>query len=360
MSQNTTNYTQNANDFLEHTEEIVSDGLDSLDPTPIEACPTQSRSPLSSAFAQDVWELKKLFPLPRNGSTAPSFPTFTSSHCLMNGGISVSCSSGSSVSEDSTVATFEDDFDAMFSTLPLFDGDIDHVVVEEIFEAPVNAVVPITASLNEALLKESSRKESNLKETSAKGPDLKRSRKYQSGQWNERYQELLMFRRQCGHLFVPHSYPPNQKLAQWVKRYVAFPVAVMEVTGSSISLTHHIWFALSSQRYQYKLKHSQHHSTLSNEREELLSSIGFIWDSHAASWQEQFQLLEMFFASHGHCNVPMRFNGSSALNVWCKHQRKQYKLFNKGASCTLTTKRVNCLDSIGFNWSPRKNHQDIA
>jgi hypothetical protein len=45
----------------------------------------------------------------------------------------------------------------------------------------------------------------------------RRTRKFQTGQWNVRYNELLQFREQHGHLFVPHSYEPNQKLAQWVK-----------------------------------------------------------------------------------------------------------------------------------------------
>jgi hypothetical protein len=29
---------------------------------------------------------------------------------------------------------------------------------------------------------------------------------------------LLHFQKVHGHLFVPHSYPANPKLAQWVKR----------------------------------------------------------------------------------------------------------------------------------------------
>jgi hypothetical protein len=45
-----------------------------------------------------------------------------------------------------------------------------------------------------------------------------RARKYNSAQWDERFQELLLYRRQHGHLFVPHEYPPNPRLAQWVKR----------------------------------------------------------------------------------------------------------------------------------------------
>jgi hypothetical protein len=46
-----------------------------------------------------------------------------------------------------------------------------------------------------------------------------RYRRYQTGLWNDRYQDLLVFQEQHGHLLVPHSYKPNQKLSQWVKRY---------------------------------------------------------------------------------------------------------------------------------------------
>jgi hypothetical protein len=47
-----------------------------------------------------------------------------------------------------------------------------------------------------------------------------RSRRYNTAQWEKRFQELLLFRKQHGHLFVPHDYPANPKLSQWVKRYV--------------------------------------------------------------------------------------------------------------------------------------------
>lgn len=46
----------------------------------------------------------------------------------------------------------------------------------------------------------------------------RRVRKYKEDQWNFRFQDLLQFRAEEGHVMVPHSYPKNQKLAQWVKR----------------------------------------------------------------------------------------------------------------------------------------------
>jgi hypothetical protein len=51
-------------------------------------------------------------------------------------------------------------------------------------------------------------------------------RKFQDDQWNQRFEELLDFRDQYGHVLVPHNHPENTKLAQWVKRYVCVCVCV--------------------------------------------------------------------------------------------------------------------------------------
>lgn len=151
-----------------------------------------------------------------------------------------------------------------------------------------------------------------------------RFRKYQTSQWDDRFQELLLFRQEHGHLLVPHSYPPNQKLAQWVKR----------------------------QRHQSKRKKMGHHSTLTNEREEQLLDVGFIFDSHRAVWYARFETLKAFSLANGHCGIPSKFDDGS-LNVWIKHQRRQYLLFKKGDKSTMTDERIAALDSIGFDWNPR-------
>ncbi|KAG7340350.1 helicase domain protein [Nitzschia inconspicua] len=155
-----------------------------------------------------------------------------------------------------------------------------------------------------------------------------RFRKYQSDQWDDRFQELLLFRQQHGHLLVPHSYPPNQKLSQWVKR----------------------------QRHQYKRKHMGHHSTLTDEREEKLLAVGFIFDSHRAVWHTRFETLKAFYMAHGHCGIPSKFEDGS-LNVWVKHQRRQYLLSISGEKSTMTEERIAALNSIGFDWNPRNLHR---
>lgn len=152
----------------------------------------------------------------------------------------------------------------------------------------------------------------------------RRSRSLVSSSWNERFQELIQFRETNDHCFVPHNYPINPKLSQWVRK----------------------------QRHQRKRKERGLHSTLSAERQEILTNMGFIWDSHRAQWQERYQSLEVFQMTNGHCNVPSNFHDSSLSN-WVKNQRKQFKLFQAGSNTTMSEERIYLLNSLGFNWNPR-------
>ncbi|KAG7365748.1 helicase domain protein [Nitzschia inconspicua] len=152
-------------------------------------------------------------------------------------------------------------------------------------------------------------------------------RTYHTSQWGGRFQELLFFYQKHGHLLVPHSYPPNQKLAQWVKR----------------------------QRHQYKRKQLGHRSTLTEERERQLLEVGFIFDSHRAAWHSRFETLKAFHVANGHCTIqPTLLEDGPSLSVWIKHQRRQYVLLMNGEKSTMTEERITALNSIGFNWNPRQ------
>jgi hypothetical protein len=124
-------------------------------------------------------------------------------------------------------------------------------------------------------------------------PHAKRFQGYQTNQWSQRFQELKDFLHQSGHCSVPHNYPANQQLAEWVRR----------------------------QRHQYKLKKMGRCSTSTEAREAALEEIGFVWDSHNATWVERFKSLKEFKAKHGHCSVPSRYSdrhsrsGSRASDV---------------------------------------------
>ena len=167
--------------------------------------------------------------------------------------------------------------------------------------------------------------------------------------WNERYNELVEFKRVNGHCNVPSVFDENPALTQWVKR----------------------------QRYQHTLKSSNKHSVLTPARFEMLERIGFIWSAHEASWEESYDHLVQFRNQYGHCRVPTRYPADQQLATWVKMQRRQFRLLkalskntrgkddatstsstSSGSSSKekshMTWDRVARLDEIGFEWDPRK------
>ena len=151
-------------------------------------------------------------------------------------------------------------------------------------------------------------------------------RNYQADMWQDKLEQLKMFRENHGHCLVPHNWSKNVALAQWVKR----------------------------QRYQFKLKQEGRHSTLTAERQKILDELGFIWDSHRAIWEERLNEIREFKERYGHCNVPSHFPENNTLSVWVKSQRRQYKLFFRGQPSTMTRERIQKLSDVGFVWDPRK------
>ena len=144
---------------------------------------------------------------------------------------------------------------------------------------------------------------------------------FQIDNWNKRYSELLLFFQTYGHVHVPHTYPQNPQLARWVKR----------------------------QRRQNKLLQQERSSTLDDERIALLNNLGFVWDSHEHRWQENLIELQDFCIENGHCNVSSNHTNKK-LATWVKCQRRQYKLLMSGKKSSMTQRRIQELEGIGFEW----------
>ena len=75
-------------------------------------------------------------------------------------------------------------------------------------------------------------------------------------------------------------------------------------------------FRVKRQRYQYKLKQEQKHSTLTDERQALLEKMGFVWDSHHVAWLERWNELRDFHRVNGHSNVPTNYPQNRQLSIW--------------------------------------------
>jgi hypothetical protein len=151
---------------------------------------------------------------------------------------------------------------------------------------------------------------------------------HQTSRWGQRYQDLIEFRKEYGHCVVPSYLPKNMPLALWIKR----------------------------QRSQFKLKKEGKHSNMTDEREQILSSLGFVWDSHAAFWEERLGELRTFQDEYGHSNVPTKYPENPQLAIWAKCQRRQFKLFTQGehSRSHMTLERISKLASVGFVFDPRK------
>eukprot|EP00980_Cylindrotheca_fusiformis_P009455 scaffold2068_cov96-Cylindrotheca_fusiformis.AAC.11 len=145
-------------------------------------------------------------------------------------------------------------------------------------------------------------------------------------QWNVRFKELVEFQKAHGHCLVPMYDHHSPKLSNWVKR----------------------------QRNQYRLKMEGKHSTLCDKRQKALEDLGFVWDSHAACWEERYKELYQFWREYGHSKVPKSYKKNPSLSVWVKCQRRQFKLLRAGKPSYISEDRIRMLKALDFDFNPRK------
>ena len=158
-----------------------------------------------------------------------------------------------------------------------------------------------------------------------------------SHQWNIKYQELREFLESHGHCHVP-STEEYKTLQAWC----------------------------GTQRHLYRIKYeksndnntissSSSSSALTNEREELLASIGFDWETnHAYIWNQRIEQLKRYKQTHGHVNLTKGGDGSSSdLGAWVDTQRTEYRFKIAGHHTHLTDERVAELELLGMVWNVR-------
>ena len=83
--------------------------------------------------------------------------------------------------------------------------------------------------------------------------------------------------------------------------------------------------------------------TLLSERRQRLDALGFVWDPHAASWEEGFRFLEIYHQREGHCRVPRSHREQGFwLGGWVAMQRTRQD--------ALSPERRQRLHALGFVW----------
>ena len=197
---------------------------------------------------------------------------------------------------------------------------------------------------------------------------------YKPEQWDERYHELVEYKRVYGDCLVPHNWVVNRPLAQWVKRQ-RYQYVVKQQLLKQGTIEHpksmvedeveDCWTfgptgSLDTTNNKSKSKRGgMKRSTLTDERERALEKIGFVWSTHNALWEEKYNELAAFFHKHGHCNVPSKYPSNNKLSVWVRCQRRQYRLLknnpinNSENKSSMTMERIDRLKAIKFNFNPR-------
>ena len=95
------------------------------------------------------------------------------------------------------------------------------------------------------------------------------------------------------------------------------------------------WCDRQRQGYKGNINYS-----LSQERIDLLNSIGFIWDANEELWTNTFNLLKEFVEEFGRFPVWNEKYKNINIGNWCVSQRQAYK--GQGTS-SLSQERVNLL-----------------
>jgi hypothetical protein len=150
---------------------------------------------------------------------------------------------------------------------------------------------------------------------------LNKTRKKQFSSWDERFKELIEFKKINGHTKVPTKVGP---LETWV----------------------------SDQRRQYSLLKEGKDSLLTIDECEKLESIGFEFkcQSTDSPWDQHFQELVHYKKINGHTNV---HTGSGPLGRWIAKQRVHYQYLKEGKDSLLTIVKCEKLNSIGFEFNRR-------
>ncbi len=198
--------------------------------------------------------------------------------------------------------------------------------------------------------------------------------------WGENFSALTRFKKEHGHCNVPQNWSENPRLGRWVnlqrqKRRRAIlseeQVRRLDELGFLWGPHESFWEEMFSALAEFRRKHghcnvpvtwlenprlgrwvhtqrkARKRRTLNEERALRLENIGFLWERHDAPWEEHFAKLKRFRDQHRHCNVLLSENRRLASWVYVQRQARI-----KGR---LSEERVRRLDSLGFEWKPKKS-----
>ncbi|MEX0940137.1 MAG: Helicase associated domain protein [Candidatus Babeliales bacterium] len=200
-----------------------------------------------------------------------------------------------------------------------------------------------------------------------------------NAEWENKFIELVAFKKENGHCNASRECPQTKKLGTWigVQRKIHKKGLLAQERYKRLNALGFVWdikntiwnerFAeLNDFKKQYgrcmvpypypanrklgtwvtEQRKSHKEGLLAQERYKKLNDLGFVWDRNNSSWEQMFAELLSFKDKNGHCNVSARYNVSKKLMTWVSQQRHLYKMGGN----QLFLKRIDKLNAIGFIW----------
>lgn len=186
--------------------------------------------------------------------------------------------------------------------------------------------------------------------------------------WEQQFLELVRFKAENGHSDVPRKHP----LGQWVsnqrqrnrigslaKERVERlnKIGFIFITRSRGAFDDYVEQLLEYKNFYGHMNVPQKYrqlgrwvndqrtkktnGTLSQEYEDGLNKIGFIWNAIEARWNQRLSELREFHEKFGHFEVPPQINEYPKLYAWSTKLRRKKP----------TSERLAKLNSIGYDWN---------
>lgn len=203
-------------------------------------------------------------------------------------------------------------------------------------------------------------------------------------QWENNYTALKIFRQREGHLSVPKRHKEDgRSISSWMmiqrnikSRLSPVQIEKLNAIGFSWDPISEEWEAGFSALESFRRRNNhilvptlykengvslgswvatqrRRRSKLSLDKIKRLDSMGFVWDTSSARWDEMYLHLKEYHRRNGHSLVPNKHHEEGTdLGSWVVRQRKKRPM--------LDTCKIEKLNALGFVWNPLEEQWNFA
>ncbi len=200
--------------------------------------------------------------------------------------------------------------------------------------------------------------------------------------WEQRFLEMLRYKRKYGNCEIPHIFPENPSLGHWVsnqkQRYRIGKLSKDRIKRlNEIGFTWRVHSTYDFDGYVEQLleyeqiyghmnvsqldtkyrklgrwlnnqRTKKSRGTLPQAQEDRLNEIGIVWNVIEARWAQRLDELSEFHKQYGHFDIPTDYREYPKLYDWSRKLRRRKP----------TQERLQMLQSIGYDWD--KEHKKIG